>query len=46
VPAGLAAQFAARSLAVAFVFWLVLGLSLSWIWRRLATKTEIAAAAA
>lgn len=40
VPAGLAAQFAARSLAVSFVFWVVLGASLSWAWRRLATKAE------
>lgn len=46
VPAVLAAQFAARSLAVAFLFWLVLGLSLSWAWRRLATKAETAAVAA
>lgn len=44
VPAALAAQFAARSLAVGFVFWVVLGLSLSWIWRRLATRAETAAA--
>ena len=44
VPAALAAQFAARSLAVAFVFWVVLGLSLSWTWERLATKAEAAAA--
>lgn len=43
-PATLAAQFAARSLGIAFVFWIVLGLSLSWIWRRLATEAEIAAA--
>lgn len=46
VPAGLAAQFAARSLAVAFVFWIVLGVSLSWTWRRLATRAEAEAAAA
>lgn len=45
VPAALAAQFAARSLAVGFVFWVVLGLSLSWIWRRLATPRAEKAAA-
>jgi cobalt transporter subunit CbtA len=43
VPAVLAAQFAARSLAVGFVFWVVLGLSLSWMWRRLASETDRAA---
>jgi cobalt transporter subunit CbtA len=44
VPPMLAAQFAARSLAVAFVFWVVLGLSLGWAWQRLATRAEPAAA--
>jgi cobalt transporter subunit CbtA len=34
VPAVLAAQFAARSLAVAFAFWATLGLSLGWFWTR------------
>lgn len=40
VPATLAAQFAARSLAVAFVFWALLGLSLGWIWPRLGRKQQ------
>lgn len=40
VPAVLAAQFAARSLAVAFVFWAVLGLALGWIWPRLEPKAD------
>lgn len=40
VPATLAAQFAARSLAVAFVFWLTLGLGLAWAWERFAPKRE------
>ena len=34
VPAGLAAQFATRSLAVAFLFWTTLALALSWAWSR------------
>ncbi len=34
VPAGLAAQFATRSLAVGLVFWATLGLALSWAWAR------------
>ena len=34
VPAGLAAQFATRSLAVGLVFWAVLGLALSGAWAR------------
>ncbi len=32
VPAALAAQFSARSLAVAFAFWVSLGAALSWCW--------------
>ena len=44
VPAGLAAQFATRSLAVGLVFWAVLGLALSRAWarqeRRLAPVTS------
>jgi cobalt transporter subunit CbtA len=35
IPAALAAQFAVRSLAVALVFWGVLGASLGWCWGRL-----------
>ena len=33
LPAALAAQFAARSLAVSLAFWVVLGLGLGWAWR-------------
>lgn len=44
VPASLAAQFTARSLAVAFVFWAVLGLSLGWAWGRLENGREDAEA--
>lgn len=33
LPAELAAQFAARSLAVALAFWATLGLGLGWAWR-------------
>ncbi|KAB1075274.1 CbtA family protein [Methylobacterium planeticum] len=33
LPAGLAAQFAARSLAIAFVFWAVIGLAFGWAWQ-------------
>ena len=33
LPAALAAQFAARSLAVAFVFWALIGLGLGWAWQ-------------
>lgn len=44
VPAGLAAQFATRSLAIGLVFWAVLGIVLSWAWarqeRRLAPVTS------
>ncbi|AWN41509.1 CbtA family protein [Methylobacterium durans] len=33
VPALLAAQFAARSLGIAFVFWAVIGLAFGWAWQ-------------
>ncbi|MGU3536919.1 CbtA family protein [Methylobacterium sp. A54F] len=33
LPAGLAAQFAARSLAVSFVFWAAIGLAFGWTWQ-------------
>ncbi|WP_132254756.1 CbtA family protein [Methylobacterium segetis] len=33
VPAILAAQFAARSLGVAFVFWAMIGLAFGWAWQ-------------
>ncbi len=32
LPAAFAAQFAARSLAISFVFWAVIGLSFGWAW--------------
>ena len=40
VPAVLAAQFAARSLAVAFAFWATLGLGLGWYWTRQEDRTR------
>ncbi|MGO4525090.1 CbtA family protein [Microvirga sp. 2MCAF35] len=40
VPAVLAAQFAARSLAVAFAFWATLGLALGWYWTRQEDRTK------
>src|SRR5215217_2532408 len=40
VPAVLAAQFAARSLAVAFAFWTTLGLALGWYWTRQEDRTK------
>ena len=40
VPAVLAAQFAARSLAVAFAFWTTLGLALGWYWARQEDRTK------
>ena len=33
LPAGLAAQFAARSLGVSFVTWAVIGLAFGWCWQ-------------
>ncbi|MDB5648191.1 CbtA family protein, partial [Methylobacterium sp.] len=32
LPAAYAAQFAARSLGIAFVFWAVIGLAYGWAW--------------
>jgi cobalt transporter subunit CbtA len=40
VPAVLAAQFVARSLAVAFAFWTTLGLGLGWYWARQEDRTK------
>ncbi|WP_262268298.1 CbtA family protein [Microvirga yunnanensis] len=40
VPAVLAAQFAARSLAVAFAFWATLGLALGWSWVQHVDRTR------
>jgi cobalt transporter subunit CbtA len=42
LPATYAAQFAARSLAIAFVFWTVLGLSFGWAWQRVGGASEAA----
>lgn len=33
LPAALAAQFAARSLAISFVFWMLIGLGFGWAWQ-------------
>ncbi|ACL57129.1 CbtA family protein [Methylobacterium nodulans] len=38
LPAAVAAQFAARSIAVAFAFWAVLGLAFGWAWDAVARK--------
>lgn len=35
LPAALAAQFAARSLAISFVFWMLIGLGFGWAWQAL-----------
>jgi len=40
VPAVLAAQFAARSLAISFAFWTTLGLGLGWYWARQEDRTK------
>ncbi|WP_375465795.1 CbtA family protein [uncultured Methylobacterium sp.] len=45
LPAGLAAQFAARSLAIGFVFWAVIGLAFGRAWRTFAPKPAVAARA-
>ncbi|WP_457105277.1 CbtA family protein [Methylobacterium sp. P5_C11] len=39
LPAALAAQFAARSLAIGFVFWILIGLGLGWAWQALSRET-------
>jgi cobalt transporter subunit CbtA len=36
----LAARFAARSLGIAFVFWITLGLALGWMWERSEASAE------
>lgn len=43
LPAGLAAQFAARSLAIAFVFWAVIGLTFGRAWQTFGPKTAAGA---
>jgi cobalt transporter subunit CbtA len=45
VPPALAAQFAARSLAIALLFWATLGLGLGWAWTRLSPLPAPARAA-
>ena len=45
LPAGYAAQFAARSLAVAFVFWAAIGLAFGWAWQSFARREAVAARA-
>ena len=42
LPAGLAAQFAARALAVGFVFWCVIGLAYGWAWQAFGRGRETA----
>jgi cobalt transporter subunit CbtA len=39
LPAALAAQFAARSLAISFVFWMLIGLGLGWAWQAFCRET-------
>lgn len=45
LPAGYAAQFAARSLGVSFVFWTVIGLSFAWAWQSFGRTRQVAARA-
>ncbi|MDP4022146.1 CbtA family protein [Methylobacterium sp. NEAU 140] len=45
LPAALAAQFAARSLAVSFVFWALIGLGLGWAWQGFSARGREAARA-
>ena len=45
LPAGYAAQFAARSLGVSFVFWTVIGLALAWGWQTFGRARPVAARA-
>jgi len=42
LPAAYAAQFAARSLGIAFVFWAVIGLAYGWAWNLFGRKGEFA----
>lgn len=46
LPAALAAQFAARSLAISFVFWMLIGLGLGWAWQAFAREPAARAARA
>lgn len=45
LPAGYAAQFAARSLGISFVFWAVIGLSFAWAWQAFGRPSPVAARA-
>ncbi|MBX9931984.1 MAG: CbtA family protein [Methylobacterium sp.] len=45
LPAGYAAQFAARSLGISFVFWSVIGLAFAWAWAIVARPRPAAARA-
>ena len=40
MPPVFAAQFAARSLAIGFTFWAVLGLAFGWAWGAVAGRTR------
>lgn len=44
LPAALAAQFAARSLAISFVFWVMIALGFGWAWQAFARDTARGAA--
>lgn len=45
LPAGYAAQFAARSLGIGFVFWSVIGLAFAWAWAVVGSRQPAAARA-
>lgn len=45
LPAGYAAQFAARSLGVSFVFWIVIGLAFAWAWQTFGRTQAVVARA-
>jgi cobalt transporter subunit CbtA len=45
LPAGYAASFAARSLAVSFVFWAAIGLAFGWAWQSFGRSRTVAARA-
>lgn len=45
LPAVLAAQFAARSIGIAFVFWAVIGLAFGWAWQVFGHRAETPARA-
>ena len=45
LPAGYAAQFAARSLGISFVFWAAIGLAFAWAWQVFGRTRPVAARA-